>query len=276
MAREPVLSYYEGPDLEPVVLGALEAAGRPVDRIDSDDLAALDEFHALGRPATLALAVLAEIDDGDVVLDVGAGIGGPSRTLARHFGARVTALDPTERFCRLNRAITERAGLADRVAVVEGDARELPFGDESFDVVWTQAVWQGIEDKARVAMELQRVLKPAGRLAIFEMVEGGGGELLYPVPWADGTQESFLVGEEELRATLRSAGLTEAVWRDRAEIGAAMQQAAAESDAMSAGIPEVDLSLVMPDYDVRMETVGRNVAEGRVALVQALLVKQAP
>jgi SAM-dependent methyltransferase len=275
MADEHVLSYYDGPDLEPVVLAALEAAGRPVDRIDSDDLAALDEFHALGRPATLALAVLAGIGDGDVVLDVGAGIGGPSRTLARHFGARVTALDPTERFCRLNRAITERAGLADRVAVVEGDALALPFGDESFDVVWTQAVWQGIEDKARVAAELQRVLKPGGRLAFFEMVSGDGGELLYPVPWADGPRESFLVGEDDLRATLRDTGLTEVAWRDREEIGAAMQQAGADSEAMSTGVPAVDLALVMPDYEARMETVVRNVAEGRIALVQALLTKPA-
>src|SRR5215212_9283301 len=108
MEAEPALHYYEGPELEHQIFGALEAAGHPTDHLDSDDLAALDEFHALGRPATLALAQLAGVAAGEEVLDVGAGIGGPSRVLARHFGAYVTALDPTERFCRLNHSLSER------------------------------------------------------------------------------------------------------------------------------------------------------------------------
>lgn len=95
---DPGLSYYAGGDPSLAkVLDALRRAGRPVDRLDPDDLAALDEFHALGRPATLALADLAGVKAGERVLDVGAGIGGPSRVLARHYGAHVTALDATER-----------------------------------------------------------------------------------------------------------------------------------------------------------------------------------
>src|SRR3954452_5994363 len=112
MTTEAPLDYYDGPDLTPVVLDALAAAGRSVERIDPDDLAQLDEFHALGRPATLALAELAGIAPGEDVLDDGAGIGGPSRVLARHLEARVTALDPTARFSALNRILTERTGLS--------------------------------------------------------------------------------------------------------------------------------------------------------------------
>src|ERR1700750_973505 len=105
------LSFYDGPDLESVVVDALRAAGRSLDPLDSDDLAGMDEFHALGRLGTLAVAELAGVRAGERVLDVGAGIGGPSRALARHFGAQVTALDPTPRFCRLARALNERCGL---------------------------------------------------------------------------------------------------------------------------------------------------------------------
>src|SRR3954462_13255697 len=99
--------YYDGPDLTAVVADALAAAGRP-GQVEPDDLAALDEFHALGRPATLALADLAQIRPGERLLDVGAGIGGPSRVLAHHYGARVTAVDPTERFRALNRFLCGR------------------------------------------------------------------------------------------------------------------------------------------------------------------------
>jgi hypothetical protein len=53
-----VTGYYDGPDLTATVVDALEAAGRPGE-VDPDDLAALDEFHALGRPAPRRRAVTA-------------------------------------------------------------------------------------------------------------------------------------------------------------------------------------------------------------------------
>jgi hypothetical protein len=53
---DAALAYYEGgPELSGVVLEALCAAGREVDPLDPDDLAGLDEFHGLGRAATLTL-----------------------------------------------------------------------------------------------------------------------------------------------------------------------------------------------------------------------------
>ena len=64
-----------------------------------------------------------------VVLDVGAGIGGPARTLATHLGARVTALDPTRRFSDLKQELCRRSGLDGQVQVVNGDARQMPVAD---------------------------------------------------------------------------------------------------------------------------------------------------
>lgn len=106
--------YYDGPDVEALVLDALRAAGRSLDPLEPDDLAGLDEFHALGRAGTLALANLADVRRRQFVLDVGAGIGGPSRVLARHYGAIVTALEPTRRFASLARTLTNRSGSAIR------------------------------------------------------------------------------------------------------------------------------------------------------------------
>jgi SAM-dependent methyltransferase len=185
-------SYYDGPDIEELVLGALRASGRSLDPLDPDDLAGLDEFHALGRAGTLALANLAEVRRRELGLDVGAGIGGPSRVLARHYGAIVTALEPTRRFASLAGTLTDRAGLADQVTIVKGDGRTLPFADAGFDLVWTQAVWQSVEDKTALSAEIHRVLRPRGRLALLEVI-GDGRELHSPVPWADGPAESFVV-----------------------------------------------------------------------------------
>jgi SAM-dependent methyltransferase len=173
--------YYDGPDLERRVLEALRTAGRPLDQIDPDDLAGLDKFHALGRAGTLALAKLADVRPWQLVLDVGAGIGGPSRVLARHYQATVTALEPTKRFATLARTLTDRSSLIDHDTVIEGNGRALPFADASYDLAWTQAVWQSAEDKASLTREIKRVLRPGGRLALLEVI-GDGRELRYPVP----------------------------------------------------------------------------------------------
>ena len=265
-------AYYDGPDLTATVAAALEAAGRP-GPIEPDDLAALDEFHALGRPATVALADLAQIRPGERLIDIGAGIGGPSRVLAHHYGARVSAVDPTERFRALDRMLCDRTGLTGQVEIVEGDTRSLPFDDETFDVAWTQNVWQNIEDKPGAAREIHRVLRPGGRFAMFEIVSGPGGDLHYPVPWADGPEGSHVIAAEDLQAALLGAGFAASEWRTGPAVLASIQEAAQSGRHMSPGLPGVGIDLLMPDYEARMAGIARNVQEQRVLLLQAVLVR---
>ena len=81
----------------------------------------------------------------------------------------------------------------------------MPFPDASFEAAYTQHVAMNIEDKARLYGEVWRVLKPGGRFGI-DLLQGGG-EVLYPVPWARDTATSFLVRPDELRRLLEDAGL---------------------------------------------------------------------
>jgi ubiquinone/menaquinone biosynthesis C-methylase UbiE len=263
-------TYYDGPDLETTVLDALRTAGRDPEAIDSDDLAGMDEFHAQGRACTIALARLADVEPGERLIDVGAGIGGPARTLARHFGARVTAVEPTERFVRLAGSLTERAGLADRVTVARGDGRALPFADGSFDVAWTQAVWQSVEDKSALAAEIRRVLVPGGRLAMAELF-GSGEPLHFPVPWGDGPADSHVLTEADLKAVVREAGFEVEQWLTTADALPAVAAATTDGELMSTGVPGVGLELLMPDYEERMAGVARNIGEGRIGLLLATL-----
>jgi ubiquinone/menaquinone biosynthesis C-methylase UbiE len=71
------------------------------------------------------------------VLDVGGGLGGPSRTLAVEFGCHVMVLDLTESYVHAAEVLTARLGLTDRVTHRLGNALELPFENGTFDVVWT-------------------------------------------------------------------------------------------------------------------------------------------
>jgi len=274
MLQEPGPPFYDGPvpELFGTVFDALRDIGR-VGFLDSDDMAALDEYHPLGRGATLALAELAGVKTGEDVIDVGAGLGGASRVLARYYGAKVTALDATPRFNALNEVFCNRSQLEDSVRVMRGDARRMPISGPTFDVAWTQALWQDIEDKERLAAELHRVLVPGGRLALFEVVSGPGGEMHYPLPWADGPEASFPISSGEMRKLLFRAEFTEIAWKEGDEVVADSTKAAEAvyGAKAGAGLPGVDLGLLVPNFAKRVATLGRNVQEDRIGLVQGVL-----
>ncbi|ERN42566.1 methylase involved in ubiquinone/menaquinone biosynthesis [Rubidibacter lacunae KORDI 51-2] len=100
---------------------------------------------------------------GTTVIDVGCGIGGSSRMLAREYGFSVTGVTISSGQVRRARELTPD-GL-DATFVV-GDAMALDFPDASFDVVWSIEAGPHIPDKALFAKELLRVLKPGGILVV--------------------------------------------------------------------------------------------------------------
>ncbi len=268
------LDYYDGPDVVDRLSDALREAGLDPDSLDIDDLAPLDEFHALGRAATLALAELADVRPGDRVLDVGAGIGGPARLLAARYGAHVTALDATSRFCRAAELLTRGAGLTERVQIVCGDALKLPFDDGCFDLAWSQAVSQNVADKQRFIAELARVVRPGGHVALFEVVAGPGGPLEFPVPWADREEQSWLVSANELHALLDSRPLALVSWKEGPAALEAIGSAAQSLPTAPAEHP-LGLHLLMPDFHARMASLASNVAQNKSALVQAVAKRRA-
>jgi cyclopropane fatty-acyl-phospholipid synthase-like methyltransferase len=67
------------------------------------------------------------------LLDIGSGLGGPSRYLAANYGCRVIGIDITEEYYRLALVLAARMGLEGRVEYRHGDARVLLFPDETFD-----------------------------------------------------------------------------------------------------------------------------------------------
>jgi 2-polyprenyl-3-methyl-5-hydroxy-6-metoxy-1,4-benzoquinol methylase len=110
-------SHYGARDLMTRIFSALESTGADVDNLTIDSLGPMEELHVGGRMATLELGRLAQIDENTQVIDVGCGIGGPARTLAHHFGCRVTGVDLTEEFCRAAETLTKKTGLSDRVDI---------------------------------------------------------------------------------------------------------------------------------------------------------------
>jgi SAM-dependent methyltransferase len=160
MADHAVERHYTNPDLGAAILSALQGMDKDIDRLTPDDLAPVDEFHGGQRPATMRLAELAGLVGNERVLDVGSGLGGPSRFLAWRYGCRVSGVDLTAEFVQIAQMLTRRTGLEDKVDYRQGNALDLPFADRSFDVVWSQNAAMNIQDRGRLYREMRRVLKP--------------------------------------------------------------------------------------------------------------------
>jgi len=251
-----------------LILAALERAGKDLDRLTPEDLAPIDEFHIRGREATLELARAGKVDSMKRVLDVGCRVGGTSRCLAREFGCRVTGIDLTDEYCSAAAMLSDRSGLADLIDYRQRDATRLPFPDASFDVVWTEHAATNIPDKPRLYKEMYRVLKPGGTLAIYDVLAGPSGPVIYPVPWARTAEASFLATPDELRSLLEGAGFAIEAWLDTTDVARAWFVALAARIRKESVGPLGFHVLLGSDFPAMAPNQRRNLEEARIVLAQ--------
>ena len=114
------------------------------------------------------------------VLDIGCGLGGPSRYLAATVGCEVVGIDLTPEYVAAATLFAARLGLSGRVSYREADALALPFEGESFDVAWSQHAAMNIADKAALYGEMFRVLRPGGKVVLYDVCRGPGGRAGLP------------------------------------------------------------------------------------------------
>ncbi len=100
------------------------------------------------------------------ILDVGCGIGGSSLYLAQKFDARVTGITLSPVQANRAKARAQAAGLAATTDFRVANALEMPFADNSFDLVWSLESGEHMPDKVKFLQECYRVLKPGGKLIL--------------------------------------------------------------------------------------------------------------
>ncbi len=266
---ERVARHYEKADIVAAIERGLRAAGKDPANLEPADLASIDEFHVRGRAATKELAERLGADATMHVLDVGSGLGGPSRLLAAEYGCRVSGIDLTAAYCEAATVLAGWVGLDGLVSYRRGDALDLPFEDASFDAAWTIHVAMNIADKGRLYTGIRRVLKPGGRFAVYDVVQGAGGEARYPAPWARDPSISFLVTPDELRALLAEAGFEIAGWRDTSELGRDWFREVS-ARLSEGGPPPLGFHLLLGEGFAEMaDNQRRNLEENRIALIEA-------
>lgn len=216
-----VRRHYGVADLGMRLNEALNSAGITGRQLTPEDLAPVDEFHIGGRPATEHIIGKLGLTGQAYVLDVGCGIGGAARFVAARTGCRVEGIDLTPEFIDVARDLTERTGLSSRVSFTAGSALAMPYPDAAFDAAYTLHVAMNIADRPALYGEIARVLKPAARFAVYDVMRGKADKLRYPVPWADTPDTSFLTTPDEMRTLLADAGFEVTEVEDRTDFGIA-------------------------------------------------------
>ncbi len=105
------------------------------------------------------------------VLDLGSGYGGGPRYLAKNFGCHVTCLNLSEVQNERNEQLNMERGLDHLIDVVYGSFEEIPFPDNSFDVIWSQDAMVHSANRDQVVAEAFRVLKPGGDFIFTDLMQ---------------------------------------------------------------------------------------------------------
>ena len=152
------------------ILGKLRALRGHLDGLRPEELFPHDQDHYGGLAANDALAVPAGIGRGTRVADFCAGLAGPARYFAHHFGAAVTGIELNPHRVRGAQELTLRVGLQNRVGMIRGNVAHAPLANACVDVVVSQEAFLHVPDKAAAIGEAFRILVPGGRLAFSDWV----------------------------------------------------------------------------------------------------------
>jgi arsenite methyltransferase len=208
---------------QPCSCGCSCAPAAPVEPQDefARGLYAVDETSDLPAEAVLASlgcgnpTALADLQPGDVVLDLGSGGGIDVLLSARRVGpmGKAYGLDMTDEMLALARANQRKAGV-ENVEFLKGEIESVPLPDASVDVIISNCVINLSTDKDRVLAEAFRVLRPGGRFAVSDIVFQGDmsrvpQSLLDDVEAWSGCIAGALE-EQDYLARLRAAGFADA------------------------------------------------------------------
>ncbi len=141
-------------------------------------------FDASARTVNrMADLISDEVTEETRILDIGAGYGGSARALVKRFGCRVTCLNLSEVQNERDRQMNREQGLDDKIDVHDGNFEDLPFDDDSYDIVWCQDSILHSGKRELVFREVDRVLKAGGIFVFTDIMqrEPADKERLQPV-----------------------------------------------------------------------------------------------
>jgi ubiquinone/menaquinone biosynthesis C-methylase UbiE len=240
-----VVSHYSHGALEDALLKGLIAIGKDINNLSPDDLAPADEFHIGGRPATIDFFAEFQPAAGTHWLDIGSGIGGPSRYAACRYKCCVTGVDLCEEYVEVAGSLSRRVGLSGLVRYRQASALSLPFEGSSFDGAYMQHVGMNIADKPKLFAEVHRVVRSNGIFAIYDVMRRTGDVCSYPLPWASDEETNFIETAAAYRTLLTVQGFQVIRESNRTDFAIGIFRALRAKIAQAGGSPEFGLQILM-------------------------------
>ena len=174
--------------------------------IDCHNLGGYRQLEAIAN----AVATVEAPNSDDGVLDLGCGLGGPSRFIADRFGCSVTGADVAPLRVDAARALAELTNTTTQTQFLVADATSLPFDDARFAQVWMMDVSIHVRDKRPFFSEIARVLRRDGLLVLHDQL----GPLPPSMRAAKLMAPYFAPSLPQLIRLLHDAGLRPELWRD--------------------------------------------------------------
>ncbi|KTW28703.1 sterol 24-C-methyltransferase [Pneumocystis jirovecii RU7] len=158
------------------------------------------------------LASHAGIREGETVLDIGSGVGGPALEISVFTGANIVGINNNDYQIERAQFYAQKKGLSDKLSFVKGDFMQMPFSDNYFDKVYSIEATVHAPSLEGVYGEAFRVLKPGGIFALYEWVlldkydetNPEHRKIVYGIEIGDSIPKMFKVSESE--AALRKVG----------------------------------------------------------------------
>lgn len=268
-----VADYWGRGDIYGLIVSALQKMSKPLEDLTVEDLAPVDHFHARGFRATVELADRLPVKAGQHIVDIGCGLGGPARYMAKRFQCNVSGLDITKPFVEVANKLTALLRMEQQVKIDHGEGQRLPYPDTVFDGAYTQHVTMNVADRPTFFAEAHRVLKPGAFFALTEHGLGPKGSPHYPLPWSSDGSGAYLVTPSETRTTLEEAGFEAIVVEDTGGKYLAGYKTAIEK-AEKGALPPLGLHLLMGETALqKTRNAAKNIEEGRTHPIQLVCRK---
>mmetsp|Transcript_5023 Transcript_5023/g.6494 ORF Transcript_5023/g.6494 Transcript_5023/m.6494 type:complete len:322 (-) Transcript_5023:173-1138(-) len=196
-----------------------------MDEVTVQDLEIVDEFHIGGTISAKALFSQLSIKNGNTILDIGCGIGGPSRLCASEFkDCSVVGVDITPEYVEVGNQLNSlpKVAMNDKVKLVVSDACDLSstIDENSIDTAFMFHVGMNIKDKKKCAQEIFRVLKPGGYIGVLDVMsleknndsknddqkEFLSKSLKFPLPFASSFDHCFLNTSSQYQHIFKDIG----------------------------------------------------------------------
>ena len=207
--KSDIKKFWTRGDIFSRVHQAMLDAGLNDKKLEIEDLFPIDQYHARGIAATVDLGKRMPISQNQKLIDIGCGLGGPARYFAKQFKCFITGIDITPSFVQIGNEFNKLTSMTDKVELLVGNGEVLDFDNETFDGGYSQHVTMNISDRIKFFSEAFRVLKSGAFFAFTEHGLGPKGNPIFPLPWADNEDMSFLLPPETTLSMLKQTGFSD-------------------------------------------------------------------